>query len=128
LEGRRAVVVGRSLVIGKPVAMLLLARHATVTIAHSRTADLPAVCRDADILIACAGRARLIGASCLSPGQIVLDVGVNADENGGLCGDVDFEEAREIVAAITPVPGGVGAVTASVLAAHTVAAAKRAAG
>jgi methylenetetrahydrofolate dehydrogenase (NADP+)/methenyltetrahydrofolate cyclohydrolase len=127
LRGKRTVVVGRSLVIGKPVAMLLLDRHATVTIAHSRTADLPATCRSAEILIASAGCAGLIDRHCLSPGQIVLDVGVNADENGGLRGDVDFEAAMEIVAAVTPVPGGVGAVTASVLAKNTVAAAKRAA-
>ncbi|MDR2354938.1 MAG: bifunctional 5,10-methylene-tetrahydrofolate dehydrogenase/5,10-methylene-tetrahydrofolate cyclohydrolase [Clostridiales Family XIII bacterium] len=126
LKGKRAVVVGRSLVVGKPVAMLLLERHATVTIAHSRSADLPAICRNAEILIASAGRAGCIDRSCLSPGQIVLDVGVNADENGGLCGDVDFGDALEIVAAVTPVPGGVGAVTASVLAKNTVAAAKRA--
>ncbi|MDR2770702.1 MAG: bifunctional 5,10-methylene-tetrahydrofolate dehydrogenase/5,10-methylene-tetrahydrofolate cyclohydrolase [Clostridiales Family XIII bacterium] len=126
LRGKRAVVVGRSLVIGKPVAMLLLAAHATVTICHSRTADLPAVCRSAEILIASAGSANLIDERCLSPGQIVLDVGVNADGDGKLCGDVDFEAAREIVAAITPVPGGVGAVTASVLAGNAVTAAMRA--
>ena len=128
LKGKRAVVVGRSLVIGKPVSMLLLGRHATVTICHTRTADLPAECRRADVLIAAAGKARVIGADCLSPGQVVLDVGINAAPDGSLTGDVDFEAAQSIVQAITPVPGGVGAVTTSVLASHVVQAAARAAG
>ena len=128
LKGKRAVVVGRSLVIGKPVSMLLLGRHATVTICHTRTADLPAECRRADVLIAAAGKAGVIGADCLSPGQVVIDVGINADENGNLVGDVDFAAAEPVAGAITPVPGGVGAVTTSVLARHVIEAAEKAAG
>ena len=128
LKGKRAVVVGRSLVIGKPVSMLLLGRHATVTICHTRTADLPAECRRADVLIAAAGKAGVVGASCLSPGQVVIDVGINADEEGNLVGDVDFAAAEPVVTAITPVPGGVGAVTTSVLARHVIEAAEKAAG
>ena len=127
LKGKRAVVVGRSLVIGKPVSMLLLGRHATVTICHTRTADLPAECRRAEVLIAAAGKAGVIGADCLSPGQVVIDVGLNADENGNLVGDVDFAAAEPVAGAITPVPGGVGAVTTSVLARHVIEAAEKAA-
>ena len=128
LKGKRAVVVGRSLVIGKPASMLLLGRHATVTICHTRTADLPAECRRADVLIAAAGKAGVVGASCLSPGQVVIDVGINAGEDGSLVGDVDFTAAEPVVTAITPVPGGVGAVTTSVLARHVIEAAEKAAG
>ena len=128
LKGKRAVVVGRSLVIGKPVSMLLLGRHATVTICHTRTADLPAECRRAEVLIAAAGKAGVIGADCLSPGQVVIDVGINADENGNLVGDVDFAAAEPVAGAITPVPGGVGAVTTSVLARHVIEAAEKVAG
>ena len=128
LKGKRAVVVGRSLVIGKPVSMLLLGRHATVTICHTRTADLPAECRRADVLIAAAGKAGVIGADCLSPGQVVIDVGINADGDGNLVGDVDFAAAEPVAGAITPVPGGVGAVTTSVLARHVIEAAEKAAG
>ena len=128
LKGKRAVVVGRSLVIGKPASMLLLGRHATVTICHTRTADLPAECRRAEVLIAAAGKAGVVGASCLSPGQVVIDVGINADEEGNLVGDVDFAAAEPVVKAITPVPGGVGAVTTSVLARHVIEAAEKAAG
>ena len=128
LKGKRAVVVGRSLVIGKPASMLLLGRHATVTICHTRTADLPAECRRADVLIAAAGKAGVVGASCLSPGQVVIDVGINAGEEGNLVGDVDFAAAEPVVTAITPVPGGVGAVTTSVLARHVIEAAEKAAG
>ena len=128
LKGKRAVVVGRSLVIGKPVSMLLLGRHATVTICHTRTADLPAECRRADVLIAAAGKAGVIGADCLSPGQVILDVGINADGDGNLVGDVDFAAAEPVAGAITPVPGGVGAVTTSVLARHVIEAAETAAG
>lgn len=128
LKGKRAVVVGRSLVIGKPASMLLLGRHSTVTICHTRTADLPAECRRADVLIAAAGKAGVVGASCLSPGQVVIDVGINADEEGNLVGDVDFAAAEPVVKAITPVPGGVGAVTTSVLARHVIEAAEKAVG
>ena len=125
LTGKRAVVVGRSLVIGKPVSMLLQAENATVTMCHTRTVDLPAVCRGAEVLIAAAGRANLLGAAHVSPGQVVLDVGINVDKDGKLCGDVDFDEAEPVVSAITPVPGGVGAVTTAVLVKHVVEAAER---
>ena len=125
LTGKRAVVVVRSLVIGKPVSMLLQAENATVTMCHTRTVDLPAVCRGAEVLIAAAGRANLLGAAHVSPGQVVLDVGINVDESGKLCGDVKFDEAEPVVSAITPVPGGVGAVTTAVLVKHVVEAAER---
>lgn len=123
--GKRAVVVGRSLVVGRPAAMLLLSRNATVTICHTRTKNLNEVCREADILIVAAGKAGVIGAEACRPGQIVLDVGIHATESGELTGDVRFSEVSDAVSAITPVPGGVGAVTTSLLAAHTVRAAMR---
>ena len=123
LKGRRAVVIGRSLVIGKPAAMLLLEEHVTVTICHSRTENLPAICRKADILVVAAGKAGMVGAD--SEIARVLDVGIHTAPNGQLCGDVCFEEAEPLVGAITPVPGGVGAVTTAVLASHVVEAAKR---
>jgi methylenetetrahydrofolate dehydrogenase (NADP+)/methenyltetrahydrofolate cyclohydrolase len=125
IAGRRVVVIGRSLVVGKPVAHMLLARNATVTIAHSRTADLPSVVREADIVVACVGRAGMVGIEHLSPGQIVIDVGINVLTDGSLAGDVDFASAQEIVSAITPVPGGVGTVTTSVLVKHVAQAAKK---
>lgn len=125
LEGARATVVGRSLVIGRPVAMMLLARNATVTMCHTRTADLAAECRRADVVVAAAGRAGAVGASCLAEDQVVVDVGINWDEGEqSLVGDVD-PSARDVVRALTPVPGGVGAVTTAVLAAHVVEAAER---
>ena len=124
--GKKAVVIGRSLVVGKPVAMMLVKKNATVTICHTRTADLPAVCREADILIAAAGKAGMVGADFVRPGQLVIDVGINWNEQEQkLCGDVDFEAVSPIVEAITPVPGGVGTVTTSVLIGHVVEAAKR---
>ena len=124
--GKKAVVIGRSLVVGKPAAMMLVKKNATVTICHTRTADLPAVCREADILIAAAGKAGMVGADFVRPGQIVIDVGINWNEQEQkLCGDVDFEAVSPIVEAITPVPGGVGTVTTSVLVGHVVEAAKR---
>ena len=123
--GKRAAVVGRSLVVGRPAAMLLLRENATVTLCHSRTPDLAAVCREADIVIAAAGAAGLIGKEHTRPGQVILDVGVNSVD-GKLCGDVRTEEAAQIAAAVSPVPGGVGAVTPSVLMAHLVEAAERA--
>ena len=126
LTGKRAVVVGRSLVVGKPLAMLLLGQNATVTLCHTRTADLAAECRRAEVLIAAAGRANMIGRDHLASGQLVLDVGINVDEEGNLVGDVDFAAADAIVGAVTPVPGGVGAVTTSVLAAHVLQAAEQA--
>lgn len=125
LAGKRVTVVGRSLVIGKPVAMLLLARHATVTICHTRTKDLAGACAGAEILVAAAGKAGAVGAAHLAPGQVLLDVGIHVTESGGLCGDVDFAAAEPVAAAITPVPGGVGAVTTAVLAAHVAEAARR---
>jgi methylenetetrahydrofolate dehydrogenase (NADP+)/methenyltetrahydrofolate cyclohydrolase len=125
LKGKRVAVVGRSLVVGKPLSMMLMGKHATVTVCHTRTVDMPSVCRDAEILIAAAGKARMIDKSFCSSGQIVVDVGINVDENGKLCGDVNFEDCEPIVAAVTPVPGGVGTVTASVLVEHVIEAARR---
>ncbi|MGI6011083.1 MAG: bifunctional 5,10-methylenetetrahydrofolate dehydrogenase/5,10-methenyltetrahydrofolate cyclohydrolase [Ruminococcus sp.] len=123
--GKKAVVVGRSLVVGKPAAMMLLKKNATVTICHTRTKDMPSVVREADIVIVAAGRAGVVDDSYLSPGQIVIDVGINVNEEGKLCGDVDYEKAEPVVEAITPVPGGVGSVTTSVLVGHVVEAAMR---
>lgn len=125
LEGRQAVVVGRSLVIGKPVSQLLLKENMTVTTCHSRSQNLNEICKKADVIVAAAGKAGMITADFLSHGQIVIDVGIHSSPDGGLCGDVKTEEAAEIVDAITPVPGGVGAVTSSVLALHVVTAAER---
>ncbi len=118
IKGKHAVVVGRSEIVGKPVAFLLLHRHATVTICHSRTADLAAETRRADILIAAVGRPRLISGAMLKPGAVVIDVGINRVE-GKLVGDVDFESAVQVVAAITPVPGGVGPMTVALLLRNT---------
>jgi len=126
LQGKRAVVIGRSLVIGKPVSMMLQSKNATVTMCHTKTVDLPAVCRDAEILIAAAGKAGVVDRRYISPGQIIVDVGINVDEDGHLCGDVRFDDAEPVVAAITPVPGGVGAVTTAVLAKHVIEAAEKA--
>lgn len=120
--GKRAVVVGRSTLVGRPVAALLLAADATVTMAHSRTPDLPAVCREAEILIAAAGRPGLIGAEMVAPGATVIDVGTNRTDDG-LVGDVDFEAVAEVAGLITPVPGGVGPMTIAMLLANTVEAA-----
>jgi methylenetetrahydrofolate dehydrogenase (NADP+)/methenyltetrahydrofolate cyclohydrolase len=122
LRGRHAVVVGRSVVVGKPTAHLLLDRHATVTICHSRTADLPAITRQADVLVASAGRAGLIGPGHVAPGATVIDVGTNPTADGGLAGDVDPAVAG-VAAALTPVPGGVGPVTTALLLSHVVQAA-----
>lgn len=125
LKGKKAAVVGRSLVVGKPVAMMLLGRNATVTICHSRTVDMPGACREAEVLIVAIGRAKMVDKNYLAPGQTVIDVGINVLEDGSLCGDVDFEAAKGVVAAVTPVPGGVGTVTTSVLVKHVVEAAKK---
>lgn len=128
IEGRRAVVLGRSLVIGRPVAMMLLARHATVTLAHSRTEDVAAHTREADIVVCATGRARAYGAEYFSPGQTVLDVGINFAD-GALCGDVDFDAVAPVLGedgAITPVPRGLGSVTTSITMAHVVQAAEQA--
>ncbi len=131
LVGARAVVVGRSNIVGKPVAQLLLAEHATVTIAHSRTRDLPAVCREADVLVAAVGRAEMIKGDWIKPGAVVIDVGINRVDSGKgdgktrLVGDVAFEEAKERARAITPVPGGVGPMTIACLLHNTLTAATR---
>jgi len=125
LKGLNATVVGRSNIVGKPVSMLLLARHATVTICHSRTRDLAAECRRADVLVAAVGRARMIKADMIKPGAVVIDVGVNRVEDGKLVGDVDFDEAVNVASAITPVPGGVGPMTITMLMKNTVLAARR---
>jgi methylenetetrahydrofolate dehydrogenase (NADP+)/methenyltetrahydrofolate cyclohydrolase len=119
LTGKKVTIIGRSLTVGKPLAMLLLQKNATVTICHTKTLDLAGECRRADILIASAGSAKMVGASFTHPGQIVIDVGVNTVE-GKLCGDVNYEELAGKVSAITPVPGGVGAVTSCVLLSNTV--------
>jgi len=123
--GKRAVVVGRSLVIGRPVGMLLMQANATVTICHTKTKDMPKVCREAEILIAAVGKAGTVDASFVNPSQVVLDVGINVDAEGKLCGDVSFDEVCEQVSAITPVPAGVGSVTTAVLAKHVVEAAEK---
>lgn len=123
-RGKSAVIVGRSNIVGKPMALLLLAADATVTVAHSRTPDLSAVTRNADILVAAAGRAKLIKADMVKPGAVVIDVGMNRDETGKLCGDVDFAEVKEIAGSITPVPGGVGPMTIAMLMQNTVLAAQ----
>jgi len=126
-KGKRAVVVGRSLVVGKPAAMMLTAKHATVTICHTRTVDMPSVVKQAEIVVVAAGKMRAITKDYFSDGQVVVDVGINWDDAANkLAGDVDFDAAEPIVGAITPVPGGVGTVTTSVLISHVVAAAKRA--
>jgi methylenetetrahydrofolate dehydrogenase (NADP+)/methenyltetrahydrofolate cyclohydrolase len=123
LTGKKVAVIGRSLVIGKPVAMMLMKENATVTICHTRTKDMPAVTREADIVIVAAGKAKMIDASYFSKGQVVIDVGIHVDEEGKLCGDVDFSKVEGLVEAITPVPGGVGSVTTSILVSHVVKAA-----
>ncbi|MCB9916392.1 MAG: bifunctional methylenetetrahydrofolate dehydrogenase/methenyltetrahydrofolate cyclohydrolase FolD [Planctomycetes bacterium] len=128
LEGRHVVVVGRSMLVGKPVALLALERNATVTVCHSRTRDLGKVVGDADVLIAAVGRARLIRGEWIRPGAIVLDVGINRGEDGKLVGDVDFAPAAERAGAITPVPGGIGPMTIAMLLKNTVLAAARQAG
>jgi methylenetetrahydrofolate dehydrogenase (NADP+)/methenyltetrahydrofolate cyclohydrolase len=123
LEGAEAVVVGRSNLFGKPMAQLLLAANATVTTCHSRTRDLPGVCRRADVLIAAVGRARMVKADWVKPGAIVIDVGMNRLQDG-LAGDVDFDAVAEVASAITPVPGGVGPMTIACLLRNTVKAAR----
>jgi len=125
-KGKRAVVIGRSLVVGKPAAIMLMGKHATVTVCHTRTVDLPSVARSAEILIVAAGQMESLTKDYFSPGQIVVDVGIHwSNEKNKLVGDVKFDEADPIVAWITPVPGGVGTVTTSVLVSHVVEAAKK---
>ena len=123
--GKKAVVVGRSLVVGKPAAMMLLKKNATVTVCHTRTKEMPSVVNEADIVIVAAGRAGVVDDRNVSPGQIMIDVGINVNDQGKLCGDVAYDKVEPIVEAITPVPGGVGSVTTSVLVGHVVEAAAR---
>jgi methylenetetrahydrofolate dehydrogenase (NADP+)/methenyltetrahydrofolate cyclohydrolase len=125
LAGRRAVVIGRSNVVGKPAALMLLARHATVTVCHSRTADLPGVAREADVLVAAVGRAGMVTRDFVRPGAVVIDVGTNPTPDGGLAGDVDTAGVAEVAGAVTPVPGGVGPVTTMLLMGHVITAAER---
>ena len=125
LAGKNAVVVGRSMIVGKPVALLLLASHCTVTVAHSRTKDLPQVCRGADILVAAIGKAKMIEGSWIKEGAVVIDVGINRTADGKICGDVDFESAAQRAGWITPVPGGVGPMTIAMLLKNTLALAKK---
>jgi methylenetetrahydrofolate dehydrogenase (NADP+)/methenyltetrahydrofolate cyclohydrolase len=125
IEGKHAVVVGRSNIVGKPMALLLLQANATVTICTSKTVDLAKFTRDADILVVAIGRAKMITGDMVKPGAAVIDVGMNRDENGKLCGDVDFDTAKEVAGWITPVPGGVGPMTITMLVANTVQSAER---
>ena len=128
IEGKRAVVIGRSNIVGKPVALLLMHANATVTVCHSRTKDLPAVCREADIVIAAIGRPQFVTGDMIKDGAIVIDVGINRLEDGRLVGDVDFDAAKEKAGWITPVPGGVGPMTIAMLLRNTLESAQRAAG
>ena len=119
-KGKKVTVVGRSLVIGKPAALLLTTANATVTVCHTKTVNIEEECRNADIIVACCGVAKMITEKFVKPGQIVIDVGMNVDEEGKLCGDVDYEKVSEIAQAITPVPGGVGSITTAILLKHVV--------
>lgn len=123
--GKHAVVIGRSNIVGKPMAMLLLAANATVTVCHSKTKELAEITKQADILVAAVGKAKFIGADMVKEGAVVVDVGMNRDENGKLCGDVDFDEVSKVASAITPVPGGVGPMTITMLLENTLTAAER---
>ena len=123
-KGKKVTVIGRSMVVGKPLSMMLLKRHATVTICHTRTKDLTATCREAEILVAAAGKARMVTADMIGDGAVVVDVGINVDAKGNLCGDVDFNAAEPVTSYISPVPRGVGSVTSSVLAKHVLKAAE----
>lgn len=125
LEGKRAIVIGRSNIVGKPMALLLLARHATVTICHSRTRDLPAVVREGDVVVAAVGRGEMVRGDWIKPGAVVIDVGMNRNAEGKLVGDVAFAEAAKVASAITPVPGGVGPMTIAMLLRNTVQAWRR---
>lgn len=124
IAGKNCVVIGRSNIVGKPMAMLLLHRNGTVTICHSKTQNLKEICKNADILVAAVGRAKFVTADMVKEGAVVIDVGMNRDENGKLCGDVDFDAVKDIAGYITPVPGGVGPMTIATLMQNTVTAAK----
>jgi methylenetetrahydrofolate dehydrogenase (NADP+)/methenyltetrahydrofolate cyclohydrolase len=128
IEGRHAVILGRSTIVGKPMALMLLAASATVTICHSKTRDLGYFTRQADILVAAVGKARMVGADMVKPGAVVIDVGVNRLPDGKICGDVDFDPVSEVASAITPMPGGVGPMTIAMLLGNTVKSAERVAG
>ena len=128
IKGKRCVVIGRSNIVGKPMSMLLLHEHGTVTICHSRTENLAEVCSQADILVAAVGKAKFVTADMVKDGAVVIDVGMNRDENGKLCGDVDFDSVEKKASFITPVPGGVGPMTIAMLLKNTVTAAKQRAG
>ena len=123
--GKRVVVIGRSLVIGKPVSMMLQTRNATVTMCHTKTVDMPHICREAEILVVAAGKAGVVDETFTNPGQVVIDVGINAAPDGGICGDVQFTAVEPRVKAISPVPSGVGSVTTAVLCKHVIEAAER---
>ena len=125
LKGKNVTVIGRSLVVGKPVAMMCMKENATITICHTKTVNMQEISRKADIVIVAAGHAKTVGADFVSEGQTIIDVGINVDNDGNMCGDVDFEAVEPIVGAITPVPGGVGGVTTSVLLSHVIDAAKK---
>lgn len=124
LTGKRVTLVGRSMVVGRPLAMMLMKKNATVTMCHTRTKDLPGTCRNGEIVVAAAGKAAMITAGMISEGAVVADVGINVNDEGKLCGDVDYEPVAEKAAYISPVPGGVGGVTTSVLASHVIHAAQ----
>ena len=124
-KGKKVTVVGRSLVIGKPAALLLTTANATVTVCHTKTVNIEEECKNADIIVACCGVAKMITEKFVKPGQIVIDVGMNVDEEGKLCGDVDYEKVSEIADAVTPVPGGVGSITTAILLKHVVDNAER---
>jgi methylenetetrahydrofolate dehydrogenase (NADP+)/methenyltetrahydrofolate cyclohydrolase len=123
LSGKNVAVVGRSMVVGRPLAMLMLHENATVTICHTKTRNVEGICRDADVVVAAVGKARALTSSHVSAKSVVIDVGINVDENGKLCGDVDYDAVAQVAAMISPVPGGVGSVTTSVLAKHVLKAA-----
>ncbi len=128
LKGKHAVVIGRSNIVGKPMALMLLQQNATVTICHSGTQDLKAMTLQADVLVAAVGKRKVLTADMVKPGAVVIDVGMNRDDEGKLCGDVDFEGVRQVAGWITPVPGGVGPMTITMLLVNTLQAAERAAG
>ncbi len=125
IEGKRVAIVGRSMLVGKPLSMLMLKENATVTVCHTRTRNLEEVCQEAEILVAAAGRAKLLDQRFVAPGAVVVDVGIHVGSDGKLCGDVDFGQIQEKASMATPVPGGVGAVTTAVLAKHLLKAAKQ---
>ena len=125
LTGKKVCIIGRSLVVGKPLAMMMMGKNATVTVCHTKTKDLAAECRAADVIVASAGRPKMIDDTFVSEGAVVIDVGINVDENGCRCGDVDFDRVKQKASMITPVPGGIGAVTTALLAQHVVKAAKK---